>query len=423
MVVQFRQSNLDDYWSTGCGWVPANSALTPGNIIADPNPWGSHGDLRLLPDKNSRVTITNGPEKDAPIFDFIHCDLVETDGKMWGCCPRTLLKQEIERYKDSLGMSIVAAFEHEFTLTGTKHLISPPAFSLTAQRRHGRFASWLMSALQAGNVQPEMFLPEFGHNQYEVTCRPTDALSAADRAINIREITREIARQMDLNVTFSPLTSADAVANGVHLHLSVKDLNGKPLFYEEGRRYDLSMIGEYWSAGVIKHLPALCALTAPTPVSYLRLKPHHWSAAYACLGFRNREAAVRISPTVSFGNKSIGEQYNLEYRAMDGTASPHLALASILIAGRLGIEQQLELTSVSNIDPHELSENERLAKHIFSLPDNLNNALEILYNDKQLFETLPKPLTDTYFAVKHQELLLTNEMDRDALCQYYAKIY
>lgn len=174
---------------------------------------------------------------------------------------------------------------------------------------------------------------------------------------------------------------------------------------------------------MIKHLPALCALTAPTPVSYLRLKPHHWSAAYACLGFRNREAALRICPTVSFGNKSIGEQYNLEYRAMDGTASSHLALASILIAGRLGIEQKLELTSVSDIDPHELDENERIAKHIFPLPDNLNHALDILYNDKQLFETLPKPLTDTYFAVKRQELLLTNEMDRDALCQYYAQIY
>ena len=31
------------------GWVPANMSLTPFDLIADPNPWGSSGDLRLLP--------------------------------------------------------------------------------------------------------------------------------------------------------------------------------------------------------------------------------------------------------------------------------------------------------------------------------------------------------------------------------------
>ena len=34
-----------------CGWVPANMSLTTFDIIADPNPWGSRGDLRLVPDK------------------------------------------------------------------------------------------------------------------------------------------------------------------------------------------------------------------------------------------------------------------------------------------------------------------------------------------------------------------------------------
>ena len=97
-------------------WVPANSALTSGDIIADPNPWSSLGDLRLLPDRNSRVIINNGPDQNAPIFDYLHCDIIETDGRSWECCPRTLLKKEIDHYKNDLGINVLVAFEHEFTL-------------------------------------------------------------------------------------------------------------------------------------------------------------------------------------------------------------------------------------------------------------------------------------------------------------------
>ena len=410
--------NLAEYNNIGCGWVPADSALTPQDIISDSNPWGSHGDLRLFPDKTSRVRIENGPDIKSTPFDYIHCDLIETDGNIWDCCPRSLLKKEIEIYQKCLGMKIICAFEHEFTLTGEKYLPSQPSFSLRAQRQQSSFGSWLMSALKAGNVEPEMFLPEYGKHQYEVTCRPTNPLAAADRAVNVREITREIARQMDLNVTFSPLVNVNSVANGVHLHLSITDLNGKPLFYEEERRYNLSTIGEHWSSGVLNNLSSLCALTAPTPVSYLRLKPNHWSSAYACLGYRNREAAI-----INFGSKSVSEQYNLEYRVMDGTSSPHLSLASILIAGRIGIQEKFNLKSIINTNPHELDENERQRKEIYSLPNNLNNALDRLFNNKQFLEYFPKSLMETYFSLKRQELSLTNQFDENTLCEHYSKIY
>ncbi|MBF3225742.1 glutamine synthetase, partial [Pseudomonas aeruginosa] len=132
-------------------------------------------------------------------------------------------------------------------------------------------------------------------------------------------VTREVARQMGLRTCFAPLPAPGAVTNGVHLHLSLQHADGSPLLYEPGRPNDLSELGEHWAAGVLAHLPALCALTAPTAASYLRLKPHHWSAAYACLGLRNREAALRICPVVSVGGKPLGKQYNLEFRPMDAT--------------------------------------------------------------------------------------------------------
>ena len=39
-------AKLERIATQGVGWVPANSSLTPFDLIADPNPWGSRGDLR-----------------------------------------------------------------------------------------------------------------------------------------------------------------------------------------------------------------------------------------------------------------------------------------------------------------------------------------------------------------------------------------
>lgn len=417
----FPTDELEHYQAAGCGWVPANSALTPQDIIASSNPWGAYGDLRLIPDLSSRVTVGSGPDANAPVLDFIHADIRETDGQAWGACPRTLLRDEIERYHDELGLQVNAAFEHEFNLHAG--IAEHAAFSLEAQRQGAEFGGWLLSALRASGVEPEMFLPEYGKHQYEITCRPTLGVAAADRAINVREITREIARQMGLDLSFAPKTAAEAVCNGVHLHVSLLDLAGQPMLYDAGTSNGLSSIGQHWAAGVLHFLPALCAFTAPTPLSYQRLQPHHWSASYACLGQQNREAALRICPTVTLGGKSAAQQFNLEFRAMDATASPHLAMAALLIAGRLGIEQRLALNAITDEIPDSLNDEQRKARGIVALPASLAQALDCLRDSAAFNEWLPKPLLDTYYALKTEELALTEQLSPADLCEHYARLY
>lgn len=415
------ESDVADQLATGCGWVPANSALTPQDVIAEDNPWGSHGDLRLLPDLSSRVRLETGPDAQAAPLDFIHGDLVTTAGTPWPVCPRTLLREEIARYRQ-LDLQVTAAFEHEFNLLGLPDERTA-AFSLQAQRQAGHFGGWLMSALEQIGAEPEMFLPEYGRNQYEVTCRPTQGVAAADRAVNVREITREIARQFGWRSTFTPLLAPGAVTNGVHLHLSLQRLDGTPVFYDERTPTHLSALAEHWAAGVLRHLPALCALTAPTAVSYLRLKPHHWSAAYACLGLRNREAALRICPVVELGGKPKAHQFNLEFRPMDATASPHLAMAAVLIAGRLGMQQALPLSAITDVDPHSLSAAQREELGISALPGSLEEAQCQLLDDIELCAELPPALLQTYAAMKRQELALTRALSEEQLCESYATFY
>ena len=50
-------SSLPDALSKGVGWVPANLSLTPFDEIASPNPFGSSGDLRLIPDREAGVRV------------------------------------------------------------------------------------------------------------------------------------------------------------------------------------------------------------------------------------------------------------------------------------------------------------------------------------------------------------------------------
>ena len=120
--------------------MPANQALTPLGPVAEPNPFGSTGDLRLLPDPATHVRV--GPDLNegagAPIggsgaLEFLLCDIVETDGRPWACCPRHFLREALMRLDDELGARLVASFEHEFQLRAapggprSRTITRPPA--------------------------------------------------------------------------------------------------------------------------------------------------------------------------------------------------------------------------------------------------------------------------------------------------------
>src|SRR5699024_9787839 len=125
-----------------------------------------------------------------------------------------------------------------------------------------------------------------------------------------------------------------------HIHFSFRDAEGRAVSYDETREGGVSRVMGCFAAGILCHISALCAFTTPSVVSYQRLLPHNWSAGFACLSDRNREAALRICPTVSKPGCDIGEQFNIEFRVADATASPHLQLATLMMAGLSGITEK-----------------------------------------------------------------------------------
>jgi glutamine synthetase len=292
-------SALDARLAEGVSWVPANHALTPLGPVAEPNPFGSTGDLRLAPDAATRVRVEGDPGASA--LDLVLCDIVETDGGRWEACPRSFLRDTLELLERELGARVMASFEHEFQLL----LDTPPAlpFSLEAQRRAEPFATRVMNALVAAGVEPERFLPEYAAHQFEIPLAAAEGLASADRAVVFREVVREIARRLQMRASFVPLLDPAGAGNGVHIHLSLLDAGGRSLLYDASRACCLSELGECFAAGVLRHARALSALTAASPVSAARLAPHRWSAGAVCLADRSSRSGA-ATPNASYGSST-----------------------------------------------------------------------------------------------------------------------
>lgn len=415
----FPVSQLPKRLNTGVGWTPTNIMLTAFGPIAD-SPWGPFGDLQLLADPATEVDVDFG--EGHPREHFFLGDVVHTDGEPWECCPRTFLNNALAALEREAGLRLLSAFEQELYYEGAAERLGS-AYNLDAMRRHSTFGEVFVSALHAAGVEPESYLPEYGPRQYEVTCAPAIGVTSADRAVIIRELARAVARIHGHHVSFSPAVTPDVVGNGVHIHMSLTDRSGLPVLYDADRPHGLSVLGSRFVAGILHHAPALCAVTAPSVVSYLRLVPHRWSAAWTNVGFRDREACVRICPVLERAGAAIAPQFNVEFRAADATANPYLALGALVYAGLDGIRLQMQLPAITTEDPERLDEAERAGQGIRRLPQSLDEALDAFVADPAMRTWFPPALYEAYLAHKRCELTLMADAERDERCRRYKEAY
>ncbi|PEQ14078.1 hypothetical protein B2G71_00135 [Novosphingobium sp. PC22D] len=409
----------DEGLKSSVGWVPINQVISPFDGIPASNPWGSHGDCRLRPDSDSLVDVAL---EGGPRLRFALCDITDLAGDEAGVCARSFLRRMIEAL-GARGLRIMASFEQEFWLRLPGAPTATPGFSLQRAIGHEPFGSSLMALLERAAISPEMLLAEFAPEQFELTLAPAFGLAAADRAVVSRELTRAAARHAGGHASFAPTRAPGGIGSGVHVHLSLWDMDGKPVLHDPDGPGGLSAIGQAFSAGVVRHMAALCALTASSVISYERLQPHRWSSAYTCMGDRNREAALRICPIVSTSATPPASQFNVEYRAADATANPYLVLGGLIAAGLNGIAENLDAPPLINTDPSEMAQADLDALGIKRLPQSLDEALDRLEADDVLCSALGAPLVEAYLLAKRHEARECAEMTLDSTYAAYAEIY
>lgn len=339
--------------------------------------------LRLVPWERTHASVMGG--------------FVDREGEPWAFCPRAALERAMARLADH-GLRLEVGYEHEFLLLRDEgdayaHFESSHYASARGLDRGGYILDEIADALEQQGVPVLSMLKEAGLSQFELATAHDDPVTAAHRFLTVRETVAAVAHRHELLGTCLPKVYDDEAGSGWHLHWSLwrDDEN------VTGREDGLDPVAESFAAGVLEHLPALLALTTPTPNSFRRKQPGVWAGAYQTWGMDNKEAPIRVP------SERHGAPRHIELKASDATANPFLALAGLISCGVDGIERKLRLPEPTEVDPGSLSDAEREARGIALLPERAEAALDLLEADSVLMQLLGEPLARAYLAVKRVE--------------------
>lgn len=210
--------------------------------------------------------------------------------------------------------------------------------------------------------------------QAEIDMRFQPLVQMADNVLKYKYVCKNVARKYGKCVTFMPKPLFMDNGSGMHVHTSLwKD--GKNLY--AGSHYaGLSDMAMYAIGGLLKHAPALCAITNPTTNSYKRLVPGYEAPVNLAYSRRNRSASIRI-PVYSPSPKAK----RIEFRCPDPSSNPYLAFSAMLMAMIDGIKNKTNPGEPLDKDIYDL-EPEELAR-VPKTPGALDEALTALERDHE----------------------------------------
>jgi glutamine synthetase len=389
---------LEGRLRAGIGLTVAMQAMNSLDQLQPVSGMGPVGEVRLMADTATFRVLPYVPHTGVVLTDHLGLD-----GTPAPVCQRTFLKRMEERLAER-GLTLRAAFENEFSLATVIDGAYVPVDSSLCFSTIGMAASQgyiddLAAALTEQRIPLEQYYAELGHGQQEISTGHAPALQAADEQLLVRETIRGVASRMGLVASLAPKPWPDNAGNGCHVHFSLWE-GDQNRFYDGSSDDGLSPTARSFAAGVLEHLPALCALTAPSFNSYHRIVPRFWAGAFVCWGYDNREAPVRVaSPFRGAEQRST----NLELKSSDASCNPYLALGGLIAAGLDGLERGLEPPPPVAVDPATIPEADLAARRIARMPATQLEALDALASDELLLGVLGPELAGSYLTVRRSE--------------------
>lgn len=379
------------------------------------------GDIRLVPVTDRLVRLAGQPG-----FAWVPGRQVAADGSPWPYDQRGVLERQIARAADQ-GLAFQAGYELEFHLSPAGHtgnddpppIYTGPSYGPAKTLAVDAFAEQLLHDLDHNGVPVGQFHGEYGPGQYEFNIAPADPLTAADQQLLARQTIHAAAAAHGLRASFAPLVTPGQVGNGWHLHTSVSR-TGQNLLAGGNNPQGLTTDGSAYLAGLLRDLPAITAITAPSLSSLQRRRPGYWSGAYTCWGVENREATLRLVPA----SPLLGPAHaNVELKASDASANPYLALAVVLAAGLAGIEEGLTLPDPVQEDPGTWTDEQRAARGIHPLPRTVEEQLDALTANQRLQAALGEELTGAFRAVRESDHARAADHEPEDIIRSYRWLY
>jgi len=291
--------------------------------------------------------------------------------------------------------------------------MTPPMDTLSG------FRSRVVMKMEAQGVGVKYHHHEVGGpGQLEIEVEFGGLLEMADKTMMTKHIIKNAAFSEGKTATFMPKPIYGEAGNGLHVHMHLFK-NNQPIFSDADGYSGLSNTALYFIGGVLKHVPALCAITNPSTNSYKRLTPGYEAPVTIGYATSNRSAVIRI-PAYAKGP----DQRRFELRSPDGTCNPYYAYSAILMAGLDGVKKKIspdkEGYGPFDFNLYNMSDEEK--RKIKQLPKSLDEALDELERDFGFLTeggVFPQRLIELWIKNRRAETARYNQMPQPIEYEMY----
>ncbi|NOD91981.1 glutamine synthetase [Ruegeria sp. HKCCD4884] len=332
---------------------------------------------------------------------LVPMSLYDDEGVPFAGDPRHALSATLDRYAQR-GWSVMAATELEFTLVDASGpQPQPPINPITGRRMSDEavlsvaemdafeeFFTDLYDGCADMGIPAQTAISESGIGQFEINLNHQGAMRCADDTWLFKTLTRGLARKHGFAGTFMSKPYADDAGNGMHVHFSVLDQDGRNVFDNGGSEGTQALKSAV--AGCVAAMPGSTLIFAPHGNSYTRLVPGAHAPTGACWAYENRTAAIRIPG----GNPSARR---IEHRVAGGDINPYLMLTAVLGAALVGIEDGLQPPAPISGNAYDLTDLPQL------MPD-WSTAIDRFEADPMIARLFPTDLIRYLAMTKRQEV-------------------
>ena len=358
-------------------------------------------DMLAIPDPSTFVLLPWRPRERHAVARMF-CDILTPDHKPFEGDPRYILKRNLERAA-AMGYNYYVGPELEYFYFKSAEGAPEPLdhggyFDLTPLDMASDLRRDTVLTLEEMGIAVEYSHHEVAPSQHEIDLRYTDALTMADNAMTYRLVVKQIALNHDVYATFMPKPLMGENGSGMHVHQSLFS-GGRNAFHDPNGSHFLSETALHFIAGLLKHAPAITAVTSQWVNSYKRLVPGYEAPVYLSWAIKNRSDLIRV-PVYKPGKE---EATRIEYRAADPACNPYLVFSVMLAAGLDGIRNKLEPPAPVEENVFEMSEEERKRRDIGTLPGSLEEAVRLMEESDLVREALGDHVFESFIKNKKIE--------------------
>ncbi|HEX9712449.1 MAG TPA: glutamine synthetase family protein [Actinomycetota bacterium] len=354
-------------------------------------------DMVARPDPSTFQVLPWRPDQQGVARMF--CDILTPEGSPFAGDPRFVLRKTLQRAQE-MGFEFYLGPELEYfyfrSSEGTEGLDQGGYFDLTPLDVASDLRKRTVAYLEQMGISVESVHHEVAPSQHEIVLRDADALTMADSVMTARLAVKEVAQEAGVYATFMPKPIQGAWGSGMHTHMALYE-GERNAFVDPEEPMGMSKVARAFIAGILQHAHEITPVLNQWVNSFKRLVPGYEAPVYICWARRNRSALLRVP------GAGQGRDIRVEVRSPDPACNPYLAFAALLAAGLKGIADNTDLPPEATEDIHSMTDAERRAHGIASLPEDLYEAIAAMEGSALLRETFGEQLFEHFIRNKRAE--------------------